>query len=65
MVTFDTALQMLFSKLLEPKWRDLARMALDYLTIPAMSPEPERVLAVRRSRYLTAGIGWMTMLSKL
>ena len=33
------------SKLLEPQWRDLARMALDYLTIPAMSAEPERVFS--------------------
>jgi hypothetical protein len=31
------------AKLVEPQWRDLARMALDYLTIPAMSAEPERV----------------------
>ena len=51
------------SRLAEPQWRDLARMALDYLT---MSAEPERVfLAVRRSRCQTAGVGWEMMLSKL
>jgi hypothetical protein len=33
------------AKLAEPQWRDLARMALDYLTIPAMSAEPERVFS--------------------
>ena len=33
------------SRLAEPQWRDLARMALDYLTIPAMSAEPERVFS--------------------
>jgi hypothetical protein len=33
------------SKLSEPQWRDLARMALDYLAIPAMSAEPERVFS--------------------
>jgi hypothetical protein len=27
------------------KWRDLTRMGLDYLTIPAMSAEPERVIS--------------------
>ena len=33
------------SRLAEPQWRDLARMALDYLTIPAMSAEPDRVFS--------------------
>jgi hypothetical protein len=32
----------------EPKLRDLARMALDYLTIPAMSAEPERVFSAAK-----------------
>jgi hypothetical protein len=30
------------------KWRDLARMGLDYLTIPAMSAEPERVFSAAK-----------------
>ena len=33
------------SSLAEPQWRDLSRMSLDYLTIPAMSAEPERVFS--------------------
>ena len=36
------------AKLVEPQWRDLARMALDYLTIPAMSAEPERVFSAAK-----------------
>jgi len=36
------------AKMLEPQWRDLARMALDYLTIPAMSAEPERVFSAAK-----------------
>jgi hypothetical protein len=32
----------------EPKLRDLARMALDYLTIPAMSAELERVFSAAK-----------------
>lgn len=28
-----------------PRWKDLARMALEYLIIPAMSAEPERVFS--------------------
>ena len=36
------------AKALEPQWRDLARMALDYLTIPAMSAEPERVFSAAK-----------------
>jgi hypothetical protein len=36
------------TKRLEPQWRDLARMALDYLTIPAMSAEPERVFSAAK-----------------
>jgi len=30
---------------LEPRWEDLAQMALEYLSIPAMSAEPERVFS--------------------
>ena len=30
---------------LEPRWKDLAQMALEYLSIPAMSAEPERVFS--------------------
>jgi hypothetical protein len=33
------------AKRTESRWKDLARMALDYLTIPAMSAEPERVFS--------------------
>ena len=29
----------------EPQWRDLASMALDFLTIPALSAESERVFS--------------------
>jgi hypothetical protein len=36
------------AKLAEPQWRDLARMGLDYLTIPAMSAEPERVFSAAK-----------------
>jgi len=36
------------AKMLEPHWRDLARMALDYLTIPAMSLEPKRVFSAAK-----------------
>ena len=36
------------AKMLEPQWRDLARMALDYLTIPAMSTESERVISAAK-----------------
>ena len=36
------------AKMSEPQWRDLARMALDYLTIPAMSAEPERVFSAAK-----------------
>jgi len=30
---------------LEPRWRDLAQMSLEYLSIPAISAEPERVFS--------------------
>jgi hypothetical protein len=36
------------AKALKLQWRDLARMALDYLTIPAMSAEPERVISAAK-----------------
>jgi len=36
------------TKALEPQWKDLARMALDYLTILAMSAEPERVFSAAK-----------------
>jgi hypothetical protein len=29
----------------DPRWKDLAKMALEYLSIPAMSAEPERVFS--------------------
>jgi hypothetical protein len=29
----------------DPRWKDVARMALEILSIPAMSTEPERVLS--------------------
>jgi hypothetical protein len=29
----------------DPKWKDLAKMALEFLSIPAMSAEPERVFS--------------------
>jgi hypothetical protein len=32
----------------EPQWSELARMTLDYLTIPAMSVEPERVFSAAK-----------------
>jgi len=34
-----------YDRLQDPRWKDLARMALTYLTIPAMSAEPERVFS--------------------
>jgi len=34
-----------FERLQDTQWRDLARMALTYLTLPAMSAEPERVFS--------------------
>ena len=34
-----------FDRLHDPHWKDLARMALTYLTLPAMSAEPERVFS--------------------
>ena len=36
------------TKALEPQWKNLARMVLDYLTIPAMSMEPERVFSAAK-----------------
>jgi len=33
------------SKSSDPRWKDLSRMALEYLSIPAMSAEPERVFS--------------------
>ena len=33
------------SKSCDPGWKDLSRMALEYLSIPAMSAEPERVFS--------------------
>jgi len=36
------------TKALEPQWKDLARMALDYLMILAMSAEPERVFSTAK-----------------
>jgi len=36
------------TKILEPEWRDLARMALDYLTISDMSAEPEMVFSAAK-----------------
>jgi hypothetical protein len=33
------------AKRFDPRWKDLARMALEYLSIPAMSAEPERVFS--------------------
>lgn len=35
-------------RLLDPQWKDLARMALTYLTLPAMSAEPERVFGAAK-----------------
>jgi hypothetical protein len=40
--------QFWFGKSMDPRWRDLARMALDYLTVPAMSAEPERVFSAAK-----------------
>jgi hypothetical protein len=37
-----------FGKSTDPRWRDLAKMALDYLTVPAMSAEPERVFSAAK-----------------
>lgn len=34
-----------FGKSMNPRWRELANMALDYFTIPAMGAEPERVFS--------------------
>jgi len=34
-----------FERSQDSQWRDLARMALTYLTLPAMSAEPERVFS--------------------
>jgi hypothetical protein len=34
-----------FGKSMDPRWHDLAKMALDYLTVSAMSAEPERVFS--------------------
>ena len=34
-----------FDRLHDPHWKDLARMALTYLTLPAMSAEPECVFS--------------------
>jgi hAT family C-terminal dimerisation region len=34
-----------YDRLHDPHWKDLARMALTYLTLPAMSAEPERVFS--------------------
>ena len=37
-----------FGKSMDPRWRDLAKMALDYLTVPAMSAEPECVFSAAK-----------------
>jgi hypothetical protein len=47
--------------LLEPQRRDLARMALDYLTIPAISAEPECVFGAARITLTAAGVPWATI----
>jgi hypothetical protein len=36
------------TKRVEPQWSELARMAPDYLTIPAMRAEPERVYSAAK-----------------
>jgi len=41
-------IQYWFGKSMDSHWRDLAKMALDYLTIPAMSAEPERVFSAAK-----------------
>jgi len=37
-----------YDRLRDPQWKDLARMALTYLTLPAMSAEPERVFSAAK-----------------
>ena len=39
----DDVIAYWWSKQLYPRWKDLARMALEYLSIPEMSAEPEWV----------------------
>ena len=33
---------------MDPRLRDLAKMALDYLTVPSMSAEPERMISAAK-----------------
>jgi len=41
-------IQYWFGKSMDSRWRDVGKMALDYLTIPAMSAEPERVFSAAK-----------------
>ena len=52
-------------KSMDPRWRDLAKMALDYLTIPAMSAEPERVFSAAKLTLSDRRCRWGTTLWRL